>query len=193
MSSGLLWPSGSACLGGELRTTSELNRNLDIALGHTAGLSHDAADRDTGLVLPGGRAMDADPTVLARIGSRRLKGQTIMFPDPSKPKGGIGEILDACDCEFLHEQLFYEAGTGDNTGCGPQNYFRETSTDGFVFEPTQYDDAAMKDTEAVIRAMRDNFHIPYLLIFNKCQNYISQLRLFYPFVVVARPLKRLMR
>lgn len=128
----------------------------------------------------------ADPAGFARIGSRRLRGQPGMFPNPRKPKGTVGGILDACDCELLHEQLFYEDGSGQNVGWGPEGYISEESIEDYVMETVQYDDAAMKETERVVRKMRNFYNYPYTVIGNNCQMFMSQLRFYYPFVKAAK-------
>lgn len=78
--------------------------------------------------------------------------------------------------EVAHEQDFFEDGSGDNIGFGPEGRFSEENPTGMRYTyyiDEKYDDAIMR--EALKRVKDGNYN----LLFNNCQDWADRLRAEY--------------
>ncbi len=106
------------------------------------------------------------------FGKRPLGDPSSGFIGGPEKTGGIDDILNT---EVAHEQGFFEDGSGDNIGFGPEGRFPENPT-GMrytYYVDKKYDDAIMR--EALKRVKDGNYN----LLFNNCQDWVDRLRAEY--------------
>ncbi len=81
-----------------------------------------------------------DPFGLFRFGKRPLSGA------PWIPGGSSNPIDNYFNTEISHEHGFFEDGSGENIGFGPDGRFTEDPTDkGYRYDDTYYDDALIRE------------------------------------------------
>ena len=175
---------------------SDSNPSLAIPFGFAGGLH----DRDSGLVRFGYRDYDPDvgrwtakdpigfagrdadlygyllndpinwfdPLGLFRFGKRPLSGWPWMGAFSDNP------LDDYLNTELSHEHGFFEDGSGDNIGFGPDGRFSEDPTGrGYRFDDIHYDDDIMREAlENIVDGEYSNW--PWNK--NNCQDWAERLR-----------------
>lgn len=109
-----------------------------------------------------------DPMGLFRFGSRPLGGGTA----PWFPGASSNPVDDHFNTEISHEQGFFEDGSGENIGFGPDGRFSDENPDelGYRYDDEHYDDALIR------RALERVWDGDYRLIGNNCQDWADRLR-----------------
>jgi len=107
-----------------------------------------------------------DPYGLFRFGKRPLRGST--HNQGYRNRGGWA---DRHNLERCHEHGFFEDGSGDNRGFGPEGRFSEDPEGkGYKYEDKHYDDDLMR------KAMDNIKDGDYDLLDNNCQDWCDKLR-----------------
>ncbi len=124
-----------------------------------------------------------DPLGLAHFAKRPLTG----WPAAIADQGGL---MDMCNCEAVHEELFFDDGTGEHVGGQPgedgpvrdPGYPRNKGR--YVPIPGWYDDDIMRE---VVTATATGEWQPFG---NQCQNWATRWRIEYYKLLIKRWLER---
>lgn len=85
---------------------------------------------------------------------------------------------DSFNLGFYHEHGFYEDGSGDNTGWGPDGLFKDNLNDSrYQCDNQQYDDDTMRKAQEIVdERYKDK---DYSAMYPNCQDYNDELRYEY--------------
>jgi hypothetical protein len=112
--------------------------------------------------------MGVDPWGLFRFEKRPLSGL------PWIPGASSNPIDDAFNTEISHEHGFFEDGSNDNIGFGPNGRFSEDpSNKGYRSGSEHYDDAIMREA---LKNMNDGAYSNLPWKKNNCQDWAERLR-----------------
>lgn len=131
---GTLWNRFSDTASTESNRTGVYNWNVNNAGSSTLVYG---TDRAANLVTGAGSGV-----VPAHFGKRPLSGAPWLGPASDNP----GSLDDKHNTEISHEHLFFDDGTGDNVGFGPDGRFSEDNPKnmGYRHQEIYYDDDLMR-------------------------------------------------
>ncbi len=111
-----------------------------------------------------------DPLGLFKFGKRPLsKGEAPWFPGGSK-----NPLDDYFNTELSHEHGFFEDGSGDNVGFGPEGRFSENPYgEGYRYDAKHYDDNIMREA---LNNIEDGVYSNIPGRKNNCQDWCDRLR-----------------
>jgi RHS repeat-associated protein len=122
-----------------------------------------------------------DSNGLFRFGKRPLSGL------PWIPGASANPVDDYFNTELSHEHGFFEDGTNDNIGFGPNGPFSENPTGkGYRYDNKHYDDAIMREALKNVKngqySLIGNLHLRK----NNCQDWADRLRAEYEKILKKR-------
>jgi RHS repeat-associated protein len=107
---------------------------------------------------------------LFHFGKRGGLSSTDGFTIDGHEFGYSDRFTDKHNLDLMHEQGFFDDGSGDNIGFGPEGYMRNENSSRYTMDQNFYDDNLMR------QAIKDVAPGNYNVFTNNCQDYADKLR-----------------